>query len=260
MGLTVRKGEKGTRIIKLVEVERGDDDATSGRDEEVVASDQGRRLMMKAYSVFNAEQVDGLAPLPARECTIEPAEAVMAIAEGLQQREAGSLKLRFVGSQPAYSPRSDQVRIPPLGQHISAEEFHGSLLHECVHATGHPKRLARVHMDAKFGSSEYAREELVAKIGTCMALLAVNLPPSKTSLDNHAAYIGSWLKLLREDKAEIFRAAALAQKATDYLCECALRAAPCESIEKRSSSKVEHQEDPAPAVTRAASFPGARVD
>lgn len=244
LGLSVRKGEKGTRIVKLVEVDRVEGDGSFDGDGEVVASDQGRRLVMKAYSVFNAEQVDGFAPLPVRECMIEPAEAVMAIAEGLQQREAGSLKIRFVGSQPAYLPRTDEVRIPPPAQHISAEEFHGSLLHECVHATGHPKRLARLHMDAKFGSAEYAREELVAEIGTCMALLAVNLPPSKTSLDNHAAYIGSWLKLLREDKSEIFRAAALAQKAADYLCERAVRCQPRQVKDEAIDSKCDGEDGP----------------
>lgn len=243
MGLSVRKGEKGTRIIKLVEVDRGPGDGSPDEDGEVVASDQSRHLVMKAYSVFNAEQVDGFAPLPARVCTIDPAEAVMAIAEGLQQKEAGSLKIRFAGSQPAYSPRTDEVRIPPPAQHLSADEFHASLLHECVHATGHPKRLARLHMDAKFGSAEYAREELVAEIGTCMALVTVNLPPSKTSLDNHAAYIGSWLKLLREDRTEIFRAAALAQKATDYLCERALRASPRQANDEKA--KPAPQDDPA---------------
>jgi len=244
MGLSVKKGEKGTRIIKLVEVTRDAGVAGPGSNGEGVANDEGRRLVMKAYSVFNAEQIDGFSPLPARECTVESADAVMAIAEGLQQREAGSLKIRFVGSQPAYSPRTDEVRIPPPAQHISAEEFHGSLLHECVHATGHPKRLARLHMDAKFGSAEYAREELVAELGTCMALLAVNLPPSKTSLENHAAYIESWLKLLREDKAEIFRAAALAQKAADYLCERAVRSEPGQSREKSAYAVGDDEDDP----------------
>lgn len=245
MGLSVRKGEKGTRIIKLLEVDRGACEGAPDADGEVVASDQGRRLVMKAYSVFNAEQVDGFAPLPARECTIEPAEAVMAIVEGLQKSEAGLLKIRFTGSQPAYFPRTDEVRIPPPAQHVSAEEFHASLLHECVHATGHPKRLARLHLDAKFGSAEYAREELVAEIGTCMALLLVNLTPSKTSLDNHAAYIGSWLKLLREDKAEIFRAAALAQKAADYLCERAMQHQPRQSAAaKVASANCDDEDDP----------------
>jgi antirestriction protein ArdC len=249
MGLSVRKGEKGTRIIKLVEVERGEDGLPPD-DGEVVASDQRRRLVMKAYSVFTAEQVEGFAPLPVRDCTIEPADAVMAIAEGLKQKEGGSLSIRFVGSQPAYSPRTDEVRIPPLAQHISADEFHGSLLHECVHATGHPKRLARLHMDAKFGSAEYAREELVAEIGTCMALLAVNLPPSKSSLENHAAYIESWLKLLRGDKAEIFRAAALAQKAADYLCEQAVRHEPREAREKVACAVSEDEDHPATCFAR----------
>lgn len=245
MGLSVRRGEKGTRIIKLVEVERASNDVTSCDDGEIVASDQTRRLVMKAYSVFNAEQVDGFAPLPTRECTIEPDEAVMAMAEGLQQKEAGSLKIRFVGSQPAYSPRTDEIRIPPPVQHLSDEDFHATLLHECVHATGHPKRLARLHMDAKFGSVEYAREELVAEIGTCMVLLAVNLPPSKTSLANHAAYIGSWLKLLREDKAEIFRAAALAQKAADYLCERALRYESRQPSDRPTDAKCDAEDGPA---------------
>lgn len=200
---------------------------------------------MKAYSVFNAEQVDGFAPFPARVCRIEPAEAVMAIAEGLQHKEGGSLKIRFVGSQPAYSPRNDEVRIPPPAQHVSAEEFHASLLHECVHATGHPKRLARLHMDAKFGSAEYAREELVAELGTCMALMAVSLPPSKISLENHAAYIGSWLKLLREDKAEIFRAAAMAQKAADYLCDRVARSQPRDVQAGAASPKCDGDDVPA---------------
>lgn len=243
MGLSVRKGEKGTRIIKLVEVERGEEGSPPDNGE-VVASDQSRRLVMKTYSVFNAEQVEGFAPLPVRDCTIKPADVVMAIAEGLKQKEGGSLSIRFVGSQPAYSPRTDEVRIPPLAQHISAEEFHGSLLHECIHATGHPKRLARLHMDAKFGSAEYAREELIAEIGTCMVLLAVNLPASQTSLQNHAAYIGSWLKLLREDKAEIFRAAALAQKAVDYICERAVGIQPGEVKAEPEGLKCD-DEDPA---------------
>ena len=84
---------------------------------------------------------------------------------------------------------------------------------------------------------------------------AVSLPPSKTSLENHAAYIGSWLKLLREDKAEIFRAAALAQKAADYLCERAMRHAPRQPSEASGDAKCEAEDAPAAPGLSARSKP-----
>lgn len=86
--------------------------------------------------------------------------------------------------------------------------------HELCHWTGHPSRLDR-SLRNKFGSKDYAFEELVAEIGA--AFVGARLGIVGDHIDNHAAYIGSWLKALKDDKRAIFRAASLAQAAADLV-------------------------------------------
>ena len=144
----VRKSERGTRIVKMVEVDRNCA-KSSAKDGEVVAEDGKKALVLKSYAVFNASQIDGLAPMPERQTDIQPAEAVEAIIFGLQEEAGGRLKLNFGGNQPAYYPRTDKIRIPPASDFLSVEDFHATLLHEAIHGTGHPKRLARLHLDSR---------------------------------------------------------------------------------------------------------------
>ena len=206
----------------MVEVDRRKAQ-TGGEDQETVAEEGGKALVMKAYTVFNASQIDGMAPMPERESGVEPAEAVEAVIWGLQDT---GLKLNFGAGQPAYYPRNDEIRMPQARDFRSIEDFHATLLHEAAHGTGHPKRLARLHMDARFGSAEYAREELRAELASAIMTGVLGLPPGPTMIQQHAAYLSSWLEALRRDKNEIFRAAADAQKICDYLSERALEAKP----------------------------------
>ena len=226
MGVQVRKGEKGTRIVKMVEVDRSEAKNAAGAEGELLAEDGKKALIMRAYTVFNASQIDGMAPMPERHCDIQPAEAVEAIIFGLQDEAGGRLKLNFAGNQPAYYARTDEIRIPPASQFLSVEDFHATLLHEAVHGTGHPKRLGRLHLDAGLAQAQRAREELVAELGAALTLASIGLAPSANCMDSHAAYVASWLEVLRRDKQEIFRAAAQAQKACDYLQRVALEAKP----------------------------------
>ena len=225
MGLQVRKGERGTRIVKMVEVNRRQaaQEAAAGGD--VLAEDGLKALVMRTYTVFNASQIEGMAPMPTRECDITCADAVEQIVFGLQRT---GLKINFgQGFQPAYYPRTDEVRIPPASEFHSVEDFHATLLHESAgHATGHPKRLARLHMDAQFGSPEYAREELRAELVSSMMQGVIGLPPGPTMIAQHSAYLASWLQALKNDKNEIFRAAADAQKICDYVSKLAVEAQP----------------------------------
>ena len=222
MGVHVRKGEHGTRIVKMVEVDRRKAEA-GGEEQETLGVEGGKALVMKAYTVFNASQIDGMAPLPEREPGAEPSEAVEAVVWGLQDT---GMKLNFGAGQPAYYTRSDEIRMPQARDFHSVEDYQATLLHECAHASGHPKRLARLHMDARFGSAEYAREELTAELASAMMGGVVGLPPGPSMIEQHAAYLSSWLDALRQDKNEIFRAAADAQKICDYLSERALEAKP----------------------------------
>jgi antirestriction protein ArdC len=89
------------------------------------------------------------------------------------------------------------------------------LLHELTHWTKHERRLDRDFARKAFGDAGYAREELVAELGAAFlcADLAITLEPR----EDHAAYLGHWLEVLRQDKRTIFQAEAHAQKACDFL-------------------------------------------
>ena len=237
MGLQVRRGERGARVIKLVEVDRERARQAAGTDGEIVGEENDKALVLKAYTVFNASQIDGMAPMPVRECDVHPAEAVEAVVWGLQD---DGMKLNFGHYQPAYDLRRDEIRIPNVEQFHSLDDFHATLLHECAHASGHLKRLARPHMHARFGSEEYSREELRAELASAFMQGIVGLPPGQTMIESHASYISSWLEVLRNDKGEIFKAAADAQRICDFLSERALKARP------RGSSDCTPEPEPEP--------------
>lgn len=64
-----------------------------------------------------------------------------------------------------------------------------------THSTGAESRLNRIKPSA-FGSEDYAREELVAELGS--ALVAQRYGISKNVKDESAAYVKSWLNSLKE--------------------------------------------------------------
>src|SRR5690606_21767835 len=106
----------------------------------------------------------------------------------------------------------DYVAVPPPQAFHAPIDWHRTALHELGHWTGHTSRLDR-DQTGKFGSSAYAREELVAELASAFACASLSIEPTV----RHSDYIGSWLAVLREDEKAIFRAASAASKAADYL-------------------------------------------
>lgn len=195
----VRKGEKGTSIIlwKTVQKKR----ASEGDE----AADDTYRLL-RMYSVFNAEQVDGL-PEYVTEYEHEPIERAQMVVDGY----VGPAVL-YGGDRAYYSPPKDLVRCPELGQFHTAEGFYSTLYHELVHSTGHEKRLARLE-PALFGTDPYAKEELVAEMGAAMLCGVAGID----NQDESASYVHGWLKRLQDDRKLVVSAAAQAQKACDLI-------------------------------------------
>jgi antirestriction protein ArdC len=115
-----------------------------------------------------------------------------------------------------YAPSRDAIQMPPFEAFKDKESYYATALHELTHATGHPNRLDR-EFSKRFGDTAYAREELVAELGA--AFLCAELGITPEIREDHAAYLGHWLNVLREDKRAIFSAAAHAQRAADYLYE-----------------------------------------
>jgi antirestriction protein ArdC len=111
-------------------------------------------------------------------------------------------------------PTLDEIHIPRPDQFKSREGYTAALAHELVHWTGAEERLNR-DLSGRFGARAYAAEELIAELGSAFVLAGLELAPIPHP--NHAAYIASWLPLLREDPRAIFVAASQASKAADWL-------------------------------------------
>ncbi len=206
LGAHVRKGERGATVVyanRIVRTETGDD-----------GQDVDRTIpFLKAYTVFNIAQIEGLserfsAPVAERldeTQRIDRAERFFA---------ATGADIRHGGDQAWYSPALDQVQMPSFGRFHEPVSYYATLAHECTHWTGHASRLDR-DQTGRMGTAGYAREELVAELGA--AFLCADLGLTLRPRDDHAGYIGHWLKALRDDRRLIFTAAAQAQKACDFL-------------------------------------------
>jgi len=165
---------------------------------------------LKRFTVFNVAQCEGLraglasdpAPLPEREI-VPVAEEVIA---------ASGVPFHIGGDRAFYVPALDFVQVPPQPAFFEQINYYRTCLHELTHATGHPKRLGR-DLSNGFGTKGYAREELVAELGSAFLCAALGIVPTV----RHADYIASWLEVLREDNRAIFRAAGQASKAADWL-------------------------------------------
>jgi antirestriction protein ArdC len=207
LGGHVRKGEHGSTVVYADRITR------SETDEDGEATER-RIPFLKAYTVFNVDQIDGL---PDRFlATPEPAQAVCARIDHAERFFAGTgAEVRHGGQEAYYVRTADYVQMPPFERFTDAEAYYAVLAHECTHWTGHPRRLDRDFGAKRWGDGGYAREELVAELGA--AFLCADLGLELTPRPDHAAYLASWLKALKADKRLIFSAAAHAQRAADHL-------------------------------------------
>ena len=163
----------------------------------------------RGYSVFNAAQVDGYAT---------PALPVLPEAERIDRAEAFFAALgadiRHGGSRACYVPSLDQIRMPLFAAFRDPVAYYATLAHEATHLTGHASRCNR-HLRGRFGEEAYAAEELIAELGAAFVCADLALAPEPRP--DHAAYVASWLRVLRGDKRAIFTAAAKAQQAADWM-------------------------------------------
>jgi antirestriction protein ArdC len=216
LGAQVRKGERGTTIVYAKPIQLHNEDATTDEDNTRTVP------LLRAYTVFNVDQIDGLSiqympnPVPGAVAIdvsgrVDRADAfVTATGAHIQHR----------GNRACYVPSLDRIEMPAYRQFqdtpasTAAEGYYATLLHELIHWTSPAHRCAR-DLGKRFADHAYAREELVAEIGA--AFLCADLNITLEPRPDHAAYIATWLTVLKSDKRAIFNAAALAQRAVDWL-------------------------------------------
>lgn len=214
VGAQVRRGEKGTPIQywKFSEERvRQDEEGRplldeAGKPQKYTVSLERPALFMA--TVFNAAQIDGLPAHQHREPQWQPVERAEQILRGCGARiQHGANDRAF------YNPASDTIQLPDRASFQQAEGYYATALHELGHWTGHASRLGR-DLAHPFGSEAYAREELRAEIASMLLGQELHIAHDPVQ---HAAYVGSWIKVIRDDPLEIFRAAADAEKIHDYV-------------------------------------------
>ena len=222
-GGNVRKGERGTRVVYA---DRFTPEAEKERARQT--GGEARAVpFLKRFTVFNVAQCEGLcpglaagpAPLPERQI-VPVAEAVIA---------ASGVDFRIGGNRAFYVPAHDYVQVPPQPAFFEQINYYRTALHELTHSTGHASRLDRKILNP-FGSKDYAREELVAEMGSAFLCAALGIEPTV----RHADYLASWLEVLREDNRAIFCAASAASKAADWIMARHTEAS--ESDERRAAA------------------------
>lgn len=207
-GASVKKGEKSTKVIFYRKVEK----------KEVADGEQDFYHVLKSYCVFNADQVSGYEP----ETGLE--EGTPGVVDTVPQIERfvkrTRVKIDHEGNRAYYSTLNDTISMPDKAlffdtEQSATENYYAVLLHELTHWSGGKPRLDRIPRDIGSNERAYAYEELIAELGS--AFLCGQFSIKQQGREDHAAYIKSWLKALRNDKKYIFKAAAQAQRAVDFL-------------------------------------------
>jgi antirestriction protein ArdC len=218
-GGQVRKGEKSSIVTFWSFVKRKEFDEVKNEYVDVEIP------CLKYFSVFHISQVDNVEPLEIPEeykqpevweNKIERNKEADKLVRNYVKRENIRLYEEYCNSA-FYNGMSDSIQVPSIKQYERAEEFYSTLFHEMIHSTGHEKRLKR-DLSGKFGSKNYAREELVAEIGSAYLLRKLGLDTDKTTRNN-AAYIQSWQKKLTEDSKAFVISAGRSEKAVKFITE-----------------------------------------
>jgi antirestriction protein ArdC len=209
-GACVRKGERGTGIVFFKMLER--EGAREGAPELQASADSQRRVfpLLRSFTVFNVAQIDGLPPSALPE--LRPKYEYEGCKAAEQILADSKADIRHGGESAFYRPSEDYIQLPVWSSFPTSRGYCQTAMHELTHWTGHPSRCNR-QLASRLHIESYAMEELVAEMGSAFLSDYCGLQGKM----QHASYIATWLKALRNDKRLIFTAASLAQKAADFL-------------------------------------------
>jgi antirestriction protein ArdC len=210
LGGNVRKGERGTRVYFVKQLQVHDQSADDTSSTRLIP-------MMREYTVFNVDQCE---KLPDSINTGKP----MRVRNPDTRDELADAFLHSTGAdireghgEAYYVPSRDFISMPAFAGFKGADHFYGTIFHELTHWTAHTSRLDR-DLKNRFGSRDYGAEELIAELGAAFLC-------AEFSFDGdlrQAGYIAHWIQLLKADKRAFFAACSKASKAADYLRGLAL--------------------------------------
>jgi len=204
--VTSRAKGKGVQVIfyKPLTIQGALNPETMQHDSKVIP-------MLKTYTVFNADFIDGL---PVDDIEPVPVNEFQSLEECERFIASTGATIKHGGNNAFYAPDSDFIQLPEKTAFNTNADYYSTVLHELSHWTGHKSRLDRDFSKSKrFGDNAYAFEELVAELGSAMLCAHLRIDGKL----QHANYLGSWLKVLKADSKAILKASAEAQKILDKL-------------------------------------------
>ena len=173
-------------------------------------------MVIRGYTVFNAEQCDGLPekfyPKPTKLVKAERNGA----AEALWDKYTDAPEVKHGGSSACYIPSKDEIHLPTRDMFDSLDEYWSTRFHEGCHSTGHKSRLDR-DLENFYGTEKYGKEELIAEIGSQVLCQSCGIT---RTIRNSAAYCKGWAQAIRsmpDKERAIICAASAAQRAADYI-------------------------------------------
>lgn len=221
LGGYVSRGEKGYPIIVARPIKKVGDEEED--ENEIGERKKNKGIYFGGATVFNLDQCEGIDMTPYLEMVSvnkEKSEEVERIEE-IKVKVNGfimSVNPKIIpGNIPSYNPKSDVIIMPHQGAFVSKTAYYQSLFHELVHWTGHETRLNR-ELGNMFGSEKYSKEELVAEIGAA-TLSNYLIGEDQKALKRSAAYVKSWLTVIKENPRWLFKSAAESEKAVELLIE-----------------------------------------
>ena len=206
------KGSKGRTVTFFSQLEKTRNLTDAQRE---IKANGGTPIVWfeKTSTVFNAEQVEGYESKEL-EKVMTPELKKLTIKNAEKFIFNTQAKINISGDAAFYQPSVDQITMPPIDTFFTDTAYYSTLLHELTHWTGHPTREDR-DMSGGFGSEKYAREELIAEIGS--AFLSQILGIEKVIRDDHAKYLNGWIKVIKEDQNALKTAFSKAQKSVNFL-------------------------------------------
>lgn len=220
-GWQVRKGEKGIPVeFWYLYDKKNRTQIDPKKAEQEIAKDKERSKdffwLSRTFTVFNCQQMDNVPEYEQPQTKWEEGELSdfalnVVTALGVEYGEGGG--------QAYYMPSEDRINVPEKESFYSEYEFASTLLHECSHASMNQRRLNYNFGSPGFGSPGYAKEELVAEMSSSFLCGDLGIEMGQDHIDNHTAYVHSWLEVLEKNPEELFASISKAEKVCNYIEE-----------------------------------------
>ena len=208
----VEPGQWGTTLAVYIPVNKKVEDPEEDEDEEKTY------WILKKFVVFNADQVSGAAA-EQFQVVEQPAEIHPDFEPAEQLIQATGAEIHFGGDRAYYRvptpagtfpdhTAGDWIQVPPKSCFVNGS-FYPTVLHELSHWSE-----VRVAWDRE--KNGYPMGELIAEIASCYLATELGVPNTEL-LENHVAYLKSWLEAMKNDPNYIFKASRQASKVCDFL-------------------------------------------